>query len=74
MVVRCMDFKTQMDRKYSADIGGMNWEGRKCWSDIGILEAVTKERLQIKKYMGVWRLPSRATMSTMSPLPTRDKR
>ena len=42
-----MHFKAQMDRKYSVGIGRMNWEGMKCWSDIGIPEAVTKERLQI---------------------------
>ena len=29
MVVRWMDFKAQMDRKYSVDIGGMNREGRR---------------------------------------------
>lgn len=41
-----MDFKAQMIENILMDIGGMKWEGRKMvryW----ILEAVTKERLQI---------------------------
>lgn len=53
-------------------------ELRKLASILGTVTVVyqssTEERLQIKKYMGVWRCPSRATMSTMSALPTRDKR